>query len=256
MGHELMRAMATADDLLLAGVWARRGADLYDQDLGSIAGPRATGVTASDDLVAVLAGADVAIDFTLPEASQQVLGAVARSRTPLVCGVSGLSPASLDSMQHLSADVAVLYDRNMSLGVAVLNALVQQAAPALGPEFRVEIHDTHHEHKIDAPSGTALQLGETLALCRGQDFATVCHYEPGEDPRQALADRDAIRFVVRRVGEVPGQHAVVFSSGLERLELRHSVSERRVFAEGALRAARWLVLQGPGRYAMRDLLAN
>ncbi len=254
MGQEILHALARADDLQLVGVWARPGSELYGQDMSAFAGPTATGVVANDDLAAIVSAADVAIDFTLPDASQAVLDAVQQSGTPLVCGVSGLAAAALDRMQALSADVAILYDRNMSFGIALLDALVQQAGAALGLGFAAEVHETHHVHKMDAPSGTALKLGETLAAGRGQDFAAVRHYDP--DGTEAQVPPEAIRFIVSRQGDVPGDHTVVLSSAAERLELTHRVSDRRVYADGALQAAVWLLRQGPGRYCMKDVLRN
>jgi 4-hydroxy-tetrahydrodipicolinate reductase len=142
----------------------------------------------------------------------------------------------LTALDRAAAVVPVVYDRNMSQGIAVLQDLVQRAARSLGDEFGIEIHDTHHIHKKDAPSGTALKLGESVAQAR--DIKTD----------------DAIRYESERRGEVPGDHEVIFSSPTERLSLRHSVTTRRVFADGALRAVRWVVSQPPGSYGMRDVL--
>ena len=138
-------------------------------------------------------------------------------------------------MKATAQAIAVVYDRNMSFGIAVLEQLVAQATAALGSDFAVEIHETHHVHKLDSPSGTALKLGEAIAAVRGESPADI-HYE------------------VERRGEVPGDHTVVLSSATERLTLGHSVTTRNVFAEGAIRAARWITNQPPGRYGMRDVL--
>ena len=140
-------------------------------------------------------------------------------------------------MQSLANDLPVLFDRNMSQGIAVLHDAVTRIAAALGDEYTVEIHETHHVHKLDSPSGTALKLAEAVAAGRGQD--------------PAAAD---IKFEVERRGEVPGDHSVVLSSATERLSLNHSVTTREVFVAGALRAARWLVGQEPGFYDMRNVL--
>ena len=154
----------------------------------------------------------------------------------MVCGVSGLDDAQMAALDEAAASIPLVYDRNMSQGIAVLQDLVQRAARSLGDEFAIEIHETHHIHKKDAPSGTALKLGE--AVLRAKDA--------GND--------DAIRYESERRGEVPGDHDVIFSSPTERLSLRHSVTTRQVFAEGALRAARWVVSQPPGLYGMHDVL--
>ena len=212
MGQALAQSVDTAADLALAGLWSR-----------------------GDDLGGIAAVADVLVDFSLPEATETVLAAAIRHRTPLVCGVSGLTDVQHAEIDTAAQQLPVVYDRNMSLGIAVLDTLVRQAAIALGPDFSVEIHETHHIHKIDAPSGTALKLGESIAAAAGLDAHAV-HYES------------------ERRGEVPGDHTVVFRSATETVTLGHSVTTRQVFVDGALRAARWVVGQPPGRYLMTDVL--
>jgi 4-hydroxy-tetrahydrodipicolinate reductase len=212
MGQAIADSVAVSDGLELAGIWKRGG-----------------------DLDALAAACDVLIDFSLPEASSEVSGAALRHKVPLVCGVSGLAAEQMAALDAAGADIAVLFDRNMSLGVAVLDNLVRTAARALGPDFDVQIHETHHVHKIDAPSGTALKLGEAIASARGTDPADI-------------------RYESERRGEVPGDHEVIFRSATETLTLAHSVTTRQVFADGALRAARWIADKPPGRYSMKDVL--
>lgn len=228
MGQAIIRTIAAHDDLRLAALWVR---DLRQADNLNLPGE----VLISADIDAVAAAADVVIDFSLPEATGGILDALVRHRKPLVCGVSGLSEAQLQAIDGAAESVAIVYDRNMSLGVAVLENLVRQASAALGSEFAVEVHETHHVHKLDSPSGTALKLGEAVAAAHGTDA--------GE-----------IRYEVERRGEVPGEHTVVLSSATERFSLGHSVTTRQVFADGALRAARWVVDQAAGRYSMADVL--
>lgn len=213
MGRALAASIDESENLSLAGLW-KRGADL-------------------DSIVSV---ADVLVDFSLPAATDDVLAAAALHQTPLVCGVSGLSERQMESLGRAARVVPVVYDRNMSLGIAVLERVVQDAAKALGHEFEVEISETHHIHKKDAPSGTALKLGEAIAQARGEDGT------------------DAYRFESERTGEVPGDHEVILCSPTERLTFGHSVTTRQVFVDGALRAARWIVDQPPGLYTMRDVL--
>jgi 4-hydroxy-tetrahydrodipicolinate reductase len=213
MGQAIADGARAADDLELAGIW-RRG----------------------DSLDALATSSDVLIDFSLPEATGMVIAAAVTHDIPLVCGVSGLADEQVAALDEAGRRVAVLYDRNMSLGVAILETLVRSASQALGPDFEVEIHETHHVHKIDAPSGTALKLGEAVAEARGIDPATIS-YES------------------ERRGEVPGDHEVILKSDNERLTLAHSVTTRQVFADGALRAARWIATQPAGRYSMQDVLA-
>lgn len=212
MGQAIAGLVDAADDLNLAGVWKR-----------------------GDDIDALAGSCDVLIDFSLPEATDQIISAATRNKIPLVCGVSGLSDQQVASLDEAARSIAVVYDRNMSIGVAVLENLVRQAAAALGADFTVEVHETHHVHKVDAPSGTALKLGEAIAAERGTDPADI-HHES------------------ERRGEVPGDHTVILSSATERLSLGHSVTTRQVFADGAVKAARWIVNQPLGRFTMHDVL--
>lgn len=212
MGQAIAGLVEAAEDLTLTGVWKR-----------------------GDDIDALAGSCDVLIDFSLPEATEQIISAATRHKTPLVCGVSGLSDQQLASFDGAAQSIAVVYDRNMSIGIAVLENLVRQAAAALGANFDVEVHETHHVHKVDAPSGTALKLGEAIAAERGTNPGDI-HYES------------------ERRGEVPGDHTVILASATERLSLGHSVTTRRVFAEGAVKAARWIVNQPPGRFTMHDVL--
>lgn len=213
MGQAVVAAIEREADLTLAGVWARH-----------------------TDLDAVAKAADVIIDFSLPEATATVLEAVLRHGKPLVCGVSGLDDMMVARLDQTAVRIPVVYDRNMSLGIAVLERAVRDAAATLGPDFAVEIAETHHQHKKDAPSGTALKLGEAIAEERGE------------------SGTGSVRFEVERRGEVPGDHEVVMRSASEQLTFAHSVTTRQVFADGAVRAARWVVRQAPGRYQMRDVL--
>jgi len=240
MGQELMRAIASNDELRLSAVWTRKEVTADEE------------IVVSSDLAVVLPASDVAIDFSLPDATATVLEAVLAAEKPLVIGVSGLDSETIEAIDNVSKTVPVLYDRNMSLGIAVLDSLVRDAAAALGADFAAEIHETHHVHKIDAPSGTALKLGETLAEARGQDFESMREYDPAGIKRPLAPGQ--IGFEVTREGEVPGEHTVMLYSDSERLELKHVVLNRKVFADGALKAAQWLVSQPAGLYTMHDLL--
>ena len=213
MGQALAAIVEAANDLELAGTWHR-----------------------DEALEPLVRTADVLIDFSLPEATLTVIDAIERLGTPLVCGVTGLRAEEMDALQKAAHTIPIVYDRNMSPGIAVLAKIAADAAAALGAEFSVEIHETHHVHKIDAPSGTALKLGEAVAHARGEDPA-------------------GLQYVSERRGEVPGDHRVTFSSATERLVLGHSVATRDVFAAGAVRAARWLAGREAGLYSMRDVLA-
>lgn len=210
MGQQLVQVIDEAADCRVAGIWSR---------------------SADTDLAALLDAADVAIDFTLAEATAKIAGIAADRRTPLVCGVTGLDAEAEAALEKAARDIALLYGRNMSRGIGVMSKLIQDAIEALGTDFKAEIRETHHIHKKDAPSGTAIAL------------------------REALGD-DSIAIESRREGEVLGDHLVRFASASESIEIAHSVSDRRVFAEGALAAARWLTDRPPGLYEMSDILSG
>ena len=246
MGREVIGEIASADDLQLAGVWVRG-----DGRLRPGLSPAEAGAEVSTDLDEVLQASDVAVDFSLADATPLVLAAVTRAGVPLVCGVTGLGDEQMRQLERAAQSIPLLYERNMSFGIAVLQDLVERAAPRLSGSFVAEIDETHHVHKKDAPSGTAIALGETLARSLGRNCADVYRYEPDRtEPRRV---REDIVFSVSRRGEVAGEHTVRFRSEGESLELTHKASNRRVFAQGALQAARWLVGRAPGLYRMSHL---
>lgn len=191
--------------------------------------------TRDADLDEPVKSADVVIDFSLPGGTMAVLDAVVRHKKPLVCGVSGLDQQQMATLDAASEAIPLVYDRNMSRGIAALNGILGRLTTALGDDFAVSISEVHHQHKKDAPSGTALMLGETLADARGVG--------PGDIPIASI-----------RRGEVPGEHTVLLATASEELTVTHSVTSRRVFAEGAVQAATWVVSRPAGRYSMHDVL--
>jgi len=241
MGTQVVRVIDSRTDAAVAAVWARSAGTL-------------DGHGTENELAAALKAADVAIDFTLPAACDAILAAAGEARVPLVSGVSGLDARQMAAMRGLATRIPVLHDRNMSYGIAVLNALLGRAGRAFSEGYDTEIHETHHVHKRDAPSGTALMLGETIAASRGRSLDELRYYEP-DDP-VARPPQGAIRFVVRREGDVAGEHRIDFRSEAETISLGHSVTDRRVFAEGAVRAALWLAGQPAGFYRMADVLLD
>lgn len=242
MGLAIADLVATSDDLVAAGIWARHPDKVTSAPLPDSA-------YIGDDLGRLLSGSDVLIDFSLPAGTEQVAPAAAAAGVPLVCGVSGLTSQQLKILGKASGDIPVVYDRNMSQGVAVLARLVRSAAEALSPDFEISIDETHHVQKQDAPSGTALKLGEAAADARSLDFDDSMHFES-----DAPALPGQIVFSVERRGEVPGDHSVTFASDAERLTLKHSVTTREVFARGAIAAARWIAGRPAGLYSMDDVL--
>jgi 4-hydroxy-tetrahydrodipicolinate reductase len=245
MGLSIADLIAVSDDLESAGIWTR-----HPDKLVSALLPESAYV--GSDPQQLVAQCDVLIDFSLPDGTERILSAAVAAGVPLVCGVSGLSDEQQAMVLSASASIPLVYDRNMSQGIAVLTRLVSEAASALGPDFDVRIEETHHVNKKDAPSGTALKLGESIAAARGRPLKELMHFVPEADGSAPPAGQ--IDFRVERHGEVPGDHAVHFTSDSEHLSLSHSVKSREVFARGAVSAARWVVGQAAGLYSMDDVL--
>jgi 4-hydroxy-tetrahydrodipicolinate reductase len=199
------------------------------------------------DLAATAAAADVLVDFSTPGALAGHLEAAARAGTPILVGTTGLGPAEHAAIDTAARRVAVLQAANTSLGVNLLAALVAQAAARLGPDWDIEILEMHHRHKVDAPSGTALLLGEAAARGRGHALEPVTE-------RTGARVEGGIGFASLRGGSVAGDHLVVLAADGERIELGHRAENRDIFARGALRAGLWLAGRAPGRYSMADVL--
>jgi 4-hydroxy-tetrahydrodipicolinate reductase len=249
MGQALTRVAAEFPDLRLVGAITAAGSPVLGRDLGQYAGIAPLGITLSADLASALRNADVAIDFSRPEASAANLAACRAAGTALLIGTTGLRPLLSESEQSEAArQIALLVAANTSLGVTLLMELVRQAASALPAEFDVEILETHHRMKRDAPSGTALALGQVAATARGTALDEIAADRAG--PRRP----GAIGFAVSRGGDVVGEHEVRFLGPGEQLVLAHRATDRAVFARGAITAALWLAQQPAGRYEMRDIL--
>ncbi|WP_375397838.1 4-hydroxy-tetrahydrodipicolinate reductase [uncultured Sphingomonas sp.] len=212
----------------------------------------AGGTDAGDDPAPLARAAQVLVDFSAPAALPAHLAAARAAGTPLLIGTTGLTAAHHQLIDAAAADIAILQTGNTSLGVTLLARLVHQAAAKLGSDWDIEIVETHHRHKVDAPSGTALLLGEAAAAGRGSRLAEV-----RVDSRAGLTGARAegtIGFASLRGGSVIGDHTVVFAGEGERIELSHLAQDRSTFAHGAIRAAQWLVGRAPGRYRMADVL--
>jgi 4-hydroxy-tetrahydrodipicolinate reductase len=252
MGQALLRLAAAADDLQTGGAATEPGHAAIGRDAHEVVGLPAIGVALTDDPSRAVAGCDVAVDFTLAAAAPGNAAACAAGGVPLVMGTTGLTPDGETALKAAGERVPVLYARNMSLGVNLLTELVRVAARTLGAEYDVEIIEAHHRHKVDAPSGTALQLGEVVAAARGARLEELAVYarHGHTGPRPA----GAIGFASLRAGGLAGDHRVVLAGDDEVVELGHHALNRDVFAHGALRAARWVVGQSPGLYSMREML--
>lgn len=252
MGRMLCGLIAEADDLRLVAVTEAPGHAWVGQDLGAATRGTATGVPVTDDAASVLGGADAVIDFTTPRATVAMARACADAGCAHVIGTTGLTAEDIVAIDACAERTAVVRAGNMSLGVNLLTQLVRQVAASLDADYDIEIVEAHHRHKVDAPSGTALMLGEAAASGRGVPLDAVS--DRGRDGITGARGRGAIGFSAVRGGDVVGDHDVVFMADGERVTLRHQASDRSVFARGALKAAIWAQGRAPGRYDMLDVL--
>jgi 4-hydroxy-tetrahydrodipicolinate reductase len=212
----------------------------------------AGGVDQGDDIAALTALCDVLVDFSSPSALEANLDACVQAGKAIVIGTTGIEERHHYLIDDAARDIAVLQTGNTSLGVNMLAALVRQAAARLGPDWDIEIAEMHHRHKVDAPSGTALLLGEAAASGRAIDL--FANSERGRDGITGARQRGSIGFASLRGGSVAGDHNVIFAADNERIELIHRAENRAVFATGAVKAALWLAGQAPGRFTMGDVL--
>lgn len=223
-------------------------------DRGPLAGNAvAPGVLVQADLARAVAAFDVLIDFTRPDATLAALGVCREHGRGMVVGTTGFTPAQRGAFEAAAHEIPICLSGNFSIGVNLCLALVEQAARALGHGFDIEVVETHHRHKVDAPSGTALMLGEAAARGAGRSLAEHAVY--AREGHTGARDAAAIGFSTIRGGDVVGDHSVLFLGEGERLEITHRASSRGNFANGALRAAAWLHGRAPGLYSMRDVLA-
>lgn len=252
MGRAIVRAAGESPDVkVVAGVASASSSEL-GKDVGELAGVAARAVKVTSDLSAVLAQCDVAIDFSNAGATAANVAACRAARKPIVIGTTGFSADVEAAIDEAAADIPVLVAPNTSVGVTLLVELVRAAAKALpAAGFDIEIHEAHHRHKRDAPSGTALALGRAAASGRGVDLAKVgVGARAGDSPRK----EGEIGFAVTRGGDIVGEHTVSFAGAGEVLSLGHRATDRSIFAQGAVRAALWLAARPAGRYAMRDVV--
>jgi 4-hydroxy-tetrahydrodipicolinate reductase len=253
MGRMLVEIIAASDAAVLTGALVRPGHDWIGRDLGVCLGGQETGLRVSADPQAVLQGADAVIDFTAPAATVALAPVAAAARVAHVIGTTGLAEADIAALAQVAQSGGVIVrSGNMSLGVNLLVELTRQVAVALGEDYDIEVIEAHHRHKVDAPSGTALMLGEAAAQGRGIDLSTGS--ERGRDGITGARGRGAIGFSAIRGGDIVGEHDVLFAGAGERIVLRHVATDRALFARGALRAAIWARGQAAGAYSMRDVL--
>lgn len=252
MGQMLIRTVLESDKARLVGAVEREGHDWVGRDLGEAMGGPALGLEVTDDPLEVFAKAQAILDFTAPAATVKFAGIAAQARAVHVIGTTGLSKADLQSLSAAARHAVVIRAGNMSLGVNLLVKLTRMVAEALDEDFDIEVIEAHHGRKVDAPSGTALMLGEAAAAGRGVELGQVA--DRGRDGMTGARQRGHIGFAAIRGGDIVGEHDVLFAGPGERILLRHVATDRQLFAKGALRAALWGLNRKPGEYDMLDVL--
>lgn len=252
MGRTLVKAIHETAGVTLSGALERAGSPALGQDAGALAGLPALGIAVTDDPLPLLIHADGIVDFSAPAATVELSALAAQARIAHIVGTTGLTEADMAKLSAAARHAPLVQSGNMSLGVNLLAGLVRLAAEALGEEFDIEIVEMHHRNKVDAPSGTALMLGEAAAEGRGIELKT--HSERGRDGLTGARRKGAVGFASLRGGGVIGDHSVIFAGDGERVALSHRAEDRALFARGALKAALWARGRKPGLYAMSDVL--
>jgi 4-hydroxy-tetrahydrodipicolinate reductase len=251
MGRMLIETVADAADAELVGALDVAGSSFLGRDAGEFAG-RNTGVSITDDLDAALAGAGYLIDFTRPEGTLRHLEACRRHGVKAVIGTTGFDPDGKAAIDAAAREIAIVFAPNMAVGVNATFKLLEVAAKILATGYDIEIIEAHHRHKVDAPSGTALRMGEVVADALGRDLKAVAVY--GREGVTGERDPSTIGFATVRGGDIVGDHTVLFAGIGERIEITHRSSSRITYAHGALRACRFLAGRATGLHDMQDVL--
>ena len=253
MGRTLVQAVVDKNDVAVVGAGTTLPDDpQHGQDIGLIAGTGVLGVAASAALTDCLQDFDVLIDFTSPEATLEHLAICQAAGKAIVIGTTGFTPDQKQQISAAAGSMPVVMAPNMSAGVNISLKLLELAARAMGDDVDIEIVEAHHRHKKDAPSGTALRMGEVIADALGRNLDEVAVY--GREGISDERDRKTIGFATIRAGDIVGDHTVIFAGNGERLEITHKASSRMTFASGAVRAAIWLSGKSPGLYSIDDVL--
>ena len=253
MGRAIMAEVLETEGCTLAGGTEMAGHSELGQDLGALIGSGHLDMIVNEDAAALIAASDVVIEFSSVEATVRHAVIAAKHGTGHVIGTTGLDAAAAAAITDAAQKTGIMWAANMSLGVNLLLGLTERVAKSLGPEaFDIEIVEIHHRHKIDAPSGTALALGEAAARGRGVPLGDVA--DRGRDGVTGARKTGDIGFAALRGGDVVGDHSVVFAGLGERIELSHKASDRKIYARGAVHAARWLKDRPAGLYSMNDVL--
>lgn len=252
MGRALVKAITEADGVTVSAALERPGSPALGKDAGDLAGVGPLGVPVTDDALAAIVNAEGIVDFTAPAATTELAALAAQARIAHIIGTTGLSADDLAKIAAAARHAPIVRSGNMSLGVNVLAVLVQKAAAALGPDWDVEILEMHHRMKVDAPSGTALLLGEAAA--RGRQINLAEHSVRSRDGHTGARKTGDIGFATLRGGTVVGDHSVILAGAGERITLSHHAEDRSLFANGAIKAALWARRAKPGQYSMLDVL--
>ena len=252
MGQTLIKACLTTQGVLLGAAVERKDSPAVGRDAGEVAGMLRLDIAVKDDLAAVIDDIDVLIDFTRPESTLEHVELCLRHGRRLVIGTTGFSAEQRAAIERAAADVAIVLAPNMSVGVNLSLKLLEMAARVMGDYTDIEIIEAHHRHKVDAPSGTALRMGEVVAKTLGRDLSECAVY--GREGITGERDRKTIGFSTIRAGDIVGEHTVMFVDEGERIEITHKASSRMTFARGAVRAAQWLMAKDKGLFDMQDVL--
>ena len=253
MGKNLVEAVQQrAPQAGLTAAIVRPGSTLLGADAGELASLGRIGVQLVGHLAPVVDEFDVLIDFTLPDVMLQNLAFCRRAGKAMVIGTTGLTAEQKQHLVEAGKDIPIVFASNFSVGVNLAFKLLDMAARVMGEEADIEIIEAHHRHKVDAPSGTAVSMGEVIAKALDRDLAKVAVY--GREGHTGARERETIGFATVRGGDVVGDHTVLFAAEGERVEITHKASSRMTFAKGAVRAALWLDGKAPGLYDMQDVL--
>ena len=252
MGRNLIQAVQQAEGVALGAALARSGSSLLGADAGELAGIGKTDINVTDDLLKVVNDFDVLIDFTRPEGTLEYLAFCRKHKKAMVIGTTGFNEAGKEAIRAAAEEIGIVFAANFSVGVNLVLNLLQQAAKVMGDYADIEIVEAHHRHKVDAPSGTALAMGEAIADAMNWklDEHAVYAREGHTGERQA----QTIGFATVRAGDIVGEHTAMFADIGERVEITHKASSRMTFANGAVKAASWLKNKKSGLYDMRDVL--
>ena len=252
MGRQLIQAVNNASGVVLGAALERSGSSLVGTDAGELAGIGAIGVPVSDNLETIKDHFDLLVDFTRPEGSLQYLAFCVANQKKIVIGTTGFDDAGKQAIQQAAEKIGIVFASNYSVGVNLVFKLLEKAAKVMGDYCDIEVIEAHHRHKVDAPSGTALSMGEHIAKTLGRDLKT--HGVFARDGITGERKRDEIGFATIRAGDVVGEHSVWFADEGERVEIAHKASSRMTFANGAVRAAKWLQTKPHGLFDMTDVL--